>query len=49
MIICHFLILNSFFLSMSVTKSNPSYITAHGFASGDKLIMQTFRESVVIC
>ena len=48
MIICHFLFLNSFFLSMSVTKSNPSCITAHGFASGDKLITQTFRESVVV-
>ena len=48
MIIFHFLFPDSFFLSMSATKSNPSYITAHGFASVDKLIMQTFRESVVI-
>jgi hypothetical protein len=48
MIIFHFLFINSFFLSMPVTKSNPFIITAHGFASGDKLIMQTFRESGVI-
>jgi hypothetical protein len=36
-------------LSIHVGKeSDPTYVTAHEFASRDKLIMQTFRESVVI-